>query len=158
MSGENVNFGPIEIKNKKIIRLRDWVNQYLEIEDENGVLDIDRAMRNINYSAGNFYSNLNGILMQERFKLTDIEGDLNRIRAQQYDKVKRFTDYQVDSSGIKLLVEGNEAVIAKKREYDMQAEYVDYIDRTMKQFSFYSNKVDTMIKARETKERYGGFI
>ena len=158
MSGENTNKIPIQIGNKKIEALRDWVDEFLKIENDDGILDIDRAMRNISYSASTFYSNLNGIMMKEAFKLTEIEADLKRIRAKQYDKVKRFTDYQVDSNGIKILVDGNEDVIQKQKEYDKQKEYLAYLDRTMKQFDYYAKKIEVMMKARENKERYGGFI
>lgn len=157
MSGETSQKAPIEINNVKIQRLKNWVDGFLKIEDDDGVLDIDRAMRNINHSASTFYSNLNGIMMQESFKLSEIEADLNRIKAHQYDKVKRFTDYQVDSNGIRILVDGNEDVIKKQVEYDKQKQYISYLDRTMKQFDYFAKKVEVMLKAREWKDRYGGF-
>jgi hypothetical protein len=146
---------PINIESNKIKELRDWINQYLNAEDTNGELDLNRAQRNINYCAGDFYTNLNGIYMQEEFKLRQLESDLSKIKAIQYDKIKRFTDYVVESAGIKILLDGNEEVRKKQLELDKQEAYLDFLDRSLKQFSFYSNKVEIMLKAREAQERYG---
>lgn len=145
---------PISIDQPKIIKLRDWINQYLNCEDANGVLDLEKAQRNINYSAGDFYTNLNGLYMQEEFKFHEIESDLAKIKAIQYDKIKRFTDYVVESANIKILLDGNEEVRTKQLELDKVGAYLDFLDRTLKQFSFYSNKVDVMIKAREAYNRF----
>lgn len=149
---------PISIESKKIQQLRDWVNQYLHVETVDGELDIDKAMTNINYCAGNFYTNLNGIYMQEEFKLHQIESDLDKIKAIKYDEIKRFTDYQVESAGVKILLDGSKEVREKQLEYNKQKAYLEFLDRTLKQFSFYANKIEVMIKARETKEKYGGFL
>jgi len=149
---------PISIESQKIQKLRDWVNQFLHIETVDGELDIDKAMSNINYSAGNFYTNLNGIYMQEEFKLHQIENDLAKVKALKYDEIKRFTDYQVESAGVKIILDGSTEVREKQLEYSKQKAYLEFLDRTLKQFSFYAGKVDVMIKARETKEKYGGFM
>lgn len=145
---------PIHIESKKIQQLRDWVNQYLNVENEHGVLDLEKAQRNINYCAGDFYTNLNGIYMQEEFKLRQLEDDLSKIKAIKYDEIKRFTDYQVESNGVKILLDGSSEVREKQLELSKQEAYLDFLDRTLKQFSYYSNKVEVMIKAREFDYKY----
>lgn len=146
---------PVEITNQKIAKLRDWMNQYLEAEMPDGSIDLDKAQRNINYSAGNFYTNLNGLYLQEDLKRAQIESDLNHLKALKYDEVKRFTDYPIEKDGVSILIAGSENVRKKQLEYDKQVAYLAFLERALKQFGFYSNKVDVMIRAKEFDFKYG---
>lgn len=147
---------PINITSTNIISLRDHINANFNAFDEKGNLDLDKCQRNVAYSAGNIYTNYNGLLMQEEQKLADIKEDLVKIKAIAYDKIKRSVlAYDVDVKGTAIMLDGHETVREKQREYDKQNSYVEFLRRTVNQLSYYANAVRVMIEREQLRERYG---
>lgn len=146
---------PVKITTQKIAALRDHINNAFNAFDDQGELDLDKCQRNVAYSIGNTYTNYNGLLLQEKIKLAEINDKLKELRAIAYDKVKRFTDYPVDASNIKTLVDGSADVRKKQLEYDKQLSYVEFIEFTLKQLGYYSNGVKTLLQAEEIRNKYG---
>ena len=147
---------PVNITTERIKRLRDHINANFNAFDDSDNLDLDKCQRNVAYSAGNVYTNYNGLLMQEEQKLAAIKSDLATIKAIAYDEIKRSVlAYDVDSKGTLIMLEGHSTVSQKQKEYDNQKAYVDFLDRTVKQVSFYANAVKVMIEREHLRERYG---
>ena len=77
---------PVNITANKIKLLRDHINANFNAFDDKDNLDLDKCQRNVAYSAGNIYTNYNGLLMQEEQKLAAIKEDLSTIKAIAYDE------------------------------------------------------------------------
>lgn len=146
---------PIKITNEKIKALRDHINNAFNAFGDDGELDLDKCQRNVAYSIGNTFTNYNGLLLQERHRLSEIESDLKELKAIAYDKVKRFTDYVVDASNVKTLVEGSKDVRQKQLEFDKQSSYVLFLESTLKQIGYYANGVKVLIQREELRARFG---
>ena len=147
---------PVNITANKIKLLRDHINANFNAFDDKDNLDLDKCQRNVAYSAGNIYTNYNGLLMQEEQKLAAIKEDLSTIKAIAYDEIKRSVlAYDVDAKGTIIMLEGHAKVSQKQKEYDNQKAYVEFLDRTVKQLSFYANAVRVMIEREQLRERYG---
>lgn len=147
---------PVEITANKIKKLRDHINANFNAFNEKGELDLDKCQRNVAYSAGNIYTNYNGLLMQEEQKLAEIKEDLVKIKSNAYDEIKRSVlAYDVDVKGTAIMLEGHDKVRQKQREYDEQSTYVDFLKRTVSQLSYYANAVRVMIEREQLRERYG---
>lgn len=147
---------PVNITADRIKKLRDHINANFNAFNDAGDLDLDKCQRNVAYSAGNIYTNYNGLLMQEEQKLATIKEDLAKIKAIAYDEIKRSVlAYDVDVKGTAIMLEGHSKVSQKQKEYDDQKAYVEFLDRTVKQLSFYANAVRVMIEREHLRERYG---
>lgn len=147
---------PIDITNERIAKLRDHINSNFDAVNADGSLNLDKAQRNVAYSIGNIYTNYNGLLMQEKHKLIDIETDLKTIKAITYDEIKRTQlAYDVDSKGVLVILEGHEKVRRKQSEYDKQQVYVEFLENTLKQIGYYANGVRVMLQKEEIKLKYG---
>lgn len=147
---------PIDITNEKIAKLRDHINSNFDAVNPDGSLNLDKAQRNVAYSIGNIYTNYNGLLLQEKHKLIDIETDLKMIKAITYDEIKRTQlAYDVDSKGVLVILDGHEKVRKKQSEYDKQQAYVEFLENTLKQIGYYANGVRVMLQKEEIKLKYG---
>ena len=146
---------PVDITNEKIAKLRDHINSNFDAVNSDGSLNLDKAQRNVAYSIGNIYTNYNGLLLQEKHKLIDIETDLKSIKAVAYDEIKRTQlAYDVDSKGVSVILEGHEKVRKKQLEFDKQQAYVEFLENTLKQIGYYANGVRVMLQREEIKLKY----
>jgi hypothetical protein len=148
---------PVDITSEQIKKLVEHINGNFHnvAEEDPETVDLDKAQRNVAYSIGNVFTNYNGLLLQERHKLCEIQGDLKHLKAIAYDKIKRFTKYTVDTTYIKVLIEASEDVRIKQIEHDKQLAYVEFLKNTLNQVTFYSNGVKTMLQREELRARYG---
>jgi hypothetical protein len=151
----NPGEAPVELTNEKIKKLHNHIMGTFQNHDEHGEVDLERCQNNVAYNIGNIYSNYNGLLLQERLKLADIKADLSIIREKAYHDIKMTkVAYDLDATGLKLKVEGNQTVAYKQREYEKQEYYVKYLEGLMRQISAYSAGVKTILYREEIKFRY----
>ena len=63
--------------------------------------------------------------------------------------------YDLDTTGMKLMVEGHEEVRPARLEVENQKSYINFLEETLGQLKFFANKVDTIIKCKEIQLRCG---
>jgi len=146
---------PTTITVEQLQKLKDHINNRFNGFDANGNLDLDKCQRNIAYSISNWFNNYNGLLLKERQKLGEIEGELALAKAQAYDNIKMSDiKYDVDTKGMGLILEGHKLVLPKKIERDKQKAYTQFLENAVKQIGYYANGVKIMIMREDQKHRY----
>ena len=146
---------PINLTTEKMQKLVDHIKANFEAHDENGKLDLEKCQNNVAYNIGHIYTNYNGILLQERFKLADIKADLAIIRDKAYHEIKmKKAAYDIEAAGLKIKIEGSVEVANKQREYDKQEVYVKFLENVVRQISTYAAGVKTVLYREEIKFRY----
>jgi hypothetical protein len=146
---------PVHLTSDKMQLLVDHINMNFNNHDEDGNLDLDRCQNNVAYNIGHIYSNYNGLLMQERMKLADIKADLAIVRESAYHDIKMTrAQYDIDSTGMKLKIDGSPTVAPKQREFEKQEAYVKFLETLMRQISTYAAGVKTILYREEIKYRY----
>jgi hypothetical protein len=147
---------PTTITLNQFKKLQKHINDRFNAFDSNNELDLDKCQRNVAYSIGNWYTNYNGLLLRERQKLAEIEGELKLARAKAYDNIKMSKiKYDLDARGMNIMVDGHEITRQKQVEYDKQAAYVEYLKNAVAQIGYYANGVDKIFRRVELKGRYG---
>jgi hypothetical protein len=154
----NINMSsiPTTITVGQLEKLKNHINNRFNAFDANGELDLDQAQRNIAYSIGNWFNNYNGLLLKERQKLAEIEGELLQSKALAYDDIKMSKiKYDLDSAGTRVMLDGHKFVVPKNIERDKQKAYVHFLESAVKQIGYYANGVKIMLQREELKARYG---
>jgi hypothetical protein len=147
---------PSTITIEQLTKLKNHINERFNIFDNEGHIDLDRCQLNVGYALGQYYTNYNGLLLKERQKLADIEGELSLLKVQAYDDIKMTKiKYDVDAKGMALLLEGHDLVRPKQVECDKQKAYVQFLENTLRQIGNYANGVKTILQRTEMKARYG---
>lgn len=145
----------VDITNERIINLRDYINTTFNAFDSEGNLDLDKMQRNVAYSIGNIYTDFSGLLMQERFKLAEVEDALKAVKATALLEIKKNQQFQLNYKEIDIVLAAHHDVREKQLEFDKQSAYVDFLDRAVKQIGYYANGVRTIFQREEIKN--GGY-
>lgn len=147
---------PTTITLNQFNKLKKHIDDKFNVMGDDGEVDLDKCQRNVAYSIGNWYSNYNVLLLRERHKLSEIDGDLKLARAEALHDIKMSKiKYDLDARGMNIMIEGHQLTRAKQLEYNKQKDYVDYLEGTVKQISYYANSIDKILKCVEIKHKYG---
>ena len=150
---------PKVLTNKKIIELNRYMSKTLSSTDENGRPDIEKIVQNAACNMGDAFLNIDGILLQEENKLSEIENNLKNIKATTYDNMMRTKlPYEATNDGIKTMVDGQPQTLQKQHEYNQQKNYVEYLKRLISSIQYYPRNAKAMSDVAIYGIEHGTFI
>ena len=158
--GEEVDLTPVAITAEKIQKLKDHLNNRFNIFSNQEVgkeeIDLDRCQINIGYSIGSYYTTYNGLLMKERMRLADLEGNLALAKAKAIDDIKRNRlQYTTSSKEEEMIIEGHKFCRIAKANCKKQVAYVKFLENAVTAIGFYSNGVKTILERERLRGREG---
>jgi hypothetical protein len=143
---------PININEKMIMRLKEYVNELFQIHDASGNVDLQKTQYSLSYLIGEKQTEINGLLMQEKQKLCDIESSLKTLRARTYHNLKsNRIPYDINEQGYITLVDGSEEVVKKENEMKKQKVYVEFLESTLSQIRYFTNGAKQLIDIEKIK-------
>jgi hypothetical protein len=125
---------------------------------KDGKPDIKKVEDNLMYNMGENYSFLNALLMKETQVLNQIESDMNTVRAQAILDTKKTLRFELSKDGFDSMVNAVPAYNEKKLEYNNQKAFVDYLERSLKRMSYFSNTVKVFNETFAIDREYGGYV
>jgi hypothetical protein len=149
-------FVPGELTSTRMKLLADHLKKTFSIMLPDGSIDLDRAQRCVAYSIGNIYVNYNGLLMTERIKQAEIDGEVAMMKASVLSELKKGKiPHDLNATQWETMLVGNREYVMKIREQASQAAYVKFLENCMRQISTYREGVKVILDAHREKSVYG---
>jgi hypothetical protein len=146
---------PIEITNEKIIKLKEWLNDKLDVFDDNGEIDIDKVQRNTAFHMGHFFININGLLMQAKMQMANLQNEYAEAYANEIENQKRNKKFDLDSTQFKFYLIGQESIRKIQLSIDKNSAYIDFLKECLNKVNRYANDAKLILQAEELKQRLG---
>ena len=154
MSFERPN-PPIEITNDKVIKLKEWLEDKLDAFDEYGEIDIQKLERNTAFHMGHFFVNVNGLLMQAKMQMANLQNEYAEAYATEIENQKRNKKFDIDSTNFKYYIIGQPAIRKLQLSIDKNSAYIDFLKECLNKINRYANDAKVILQAEELKQRLG---
>ncbi|MCQ2123276.1 MAG: hypothetical protein MJZ25_03745 [Fibrobacter sp.] len=147
------------LNNEQIKRLREFMMETLDSNDENGRPDLQKIMYNATYNMGEGAMEIGGLILQEKIKLEELEDTLRKTRKQIYEETMHTRlPFNPNAEGVKTMVDGNETISSLTMKVNKQKAYIEFLGNCQEAIRYYPRNANSLVTVANYGREHGMII
>ena len=158
-NNDNYNIQKItELYDPVITEIEKFFNGMYKSRNAQNQVDFDVLKNYVSYNIAENYTRVNSLLLQAKFHLATLQGELATAKCVAIDEIKygkRTRGYDLNADESKIMVDGHPNVVACQRALSKQTSIVNYLSSQLDALKFFPNNARAIMEMYKTNVEYG---